>query len=76
MAMKNKKYIILQKNKPAKWEEKQKDVHKISIDDELHISEIKFPKTGKYYLILNVDKEFKTELKENQNEVELLIKKP
>ena len=31
--------------------------------------------SGKYDLIITVDKEFKTELKETQNEVELLIKK-
>ena len=74
--MKSKKYIILQKEKPANWVEKQKEIHKISIENELHVSEIRFPKMGKYYLIVTVDEEFKTDLKEKQSEVELLIKKP
>ncbi len=70
------KYIVLQKNKPSKWSEKEKEIQKVSIDDELHVSEMRLPKSGKYYLIITVDEEFKTELKEDENENELLIKKP
>lgn len=69
------RYIVLQKGKPDKWKEKEKEIQKVSIDEELHTTEIRLPKSGKYDLIITVDKEFETELKENPNETELLIKK-
>ena len=70
------RYVVLQQGKPARWSEKEKEIHRVSIDNELHVNEIRLPKWGKYDLIITVDKEFKTELKENQSEVELLIRKP
>lgn len=70
------RYIVLEEGKPDKWSEKEKEIHKVSIDDNLHTSEIRFPKSGKYDLIITVNNEFKTELKENQNEIELLISTP
>ena len=70
------KYIVLQKDKPSKWSEKEKEIQKVSIDNKLHVSEIRLPTSGKYYLIVTVDEEFETELNEDENENELLIKKP
>lgn len=66
----------MQKGKPDKWKEKEGKVDKVSIDEGLHVSEIRLPSWGGYNLIITVDKEFDTELKEEADETELLIKKP
>jgi hypothetical protein len=70
------RYIVLQEGKPDKWTEKEREIHKISVDEDLRIKEIRFPHSGKYDLILTVNNEFKTRLIENGDETELSIIKP
>ena len=62
--------MVLQKKKPDKWKDKEGKVNKVFIDVRLHVSEIRLPSWGKYNLIITVDKEFDTELKEKPDDLE------
>lgn len=62
--------MILQKKKPDKWKEKEVKVNKVFIDKRLHVSEIRLPSWGKYNLIITIDKEFDTDLKEKPDNLE------
>ena len=51
-------------------EGERRKVNKVFIDKRLHVSEIRLPSWGKYNLIITVDKEFDTDLKEKPDDLE------